>query len=248
MSENCVLEVQAVSKKYGKHWALHDVSFSLKAGDVLGVIGENGAGKSTLLSVIATLLTPTQGSILFHGEEIKGRKKQYREKIGYVPQEIALFEELSGYDNLEFFAKAYYLPKECIAERIKQIAEMVAFPQGDLKKKVAEYSGGMKRKLNIAAALLHKPELLLLDEPTANIDFRSENQIVEAIRCLAKDNVTVIYVGHQMELVEQLCSRFCLMENGRQKLQDTIEHGLYREGQRLSLKQLCESELGDKKE
>lgn len=243
MKDDYVLEVQAVGKRYGKHWALRDTTFSLHAGDVFGVIGENGAGKSTLLSVIATLLSPTKGTILFHGEQIKHNKKDYRSKIGYVPQEIALYDELSGYDNLEFFARAYHIPKELIGKRIAETSEIVSFSQDCLKQKVSEYSGGMKRKLNIAAALLHQPELLLLDEPTANIDFHSEDQIIKAIRQLAKEKVTVIYVGHQMDLVEQLCNRFCLMNDGRQVLQDTMEHALTRTGKRISLKQLCESKL-----
>lgn len=232
-----VLTAEALGKKYGKHWAVKDVHFSLNKGDILGVIGENGAGKSTLLSMAATLARPTEGSISFLGEDIFKNTKTYRTRIGYVPQEIALFEELSGYDNLEFFAKSYRIPKDQIPERIKKVCRITCFPEEALKKRLSEYSGGMKRKINISAALLHEPELLLLDEPTANLDFTSEEQIVEAIQSLAKQGVTVIYVGHQMELMEQLCNKFCLLKDGRQLLFDTMDERLEKEGG--SLKQLC---------
>lgn len=237
MKEQPVLTVEALGKKYGRHWAVREVCFSLDRGDILGVVGENGAGKSTLLSMLATLAAPSEGCISFFGEDIFKQKKTYRTRIGYVPQEIALFEELSGYDNLEFFAKACQVPKEQIAERIENVCRITCFPEEALKKRLSEYSGGMKRKINISAALLHEPELLLLDEPTANLDFASEEQIVDAIRSLAESGVTVIYVGHQLELTEQLCNKFCLLKGGKQLLFDTMKEGLAKEGG--SLKECC---------
>ena len=240
MTDGCILTVEGLGKRYGRHWAVKNVRFALNKGDILGIVGENGAGKSTLLSMIASLLKRTEGHILFKGEEIAKNKKTYRTGIGYVPQEIALFEELSGQDNLEFFAKAYAVPKDRIAERIATVCEITAFQTEWLKRPVAEYSGGMKRKINIGAALLHRPSLLLLDEPTANLDFGSEEQIVAAIRQLAAEGVTIIYVGHQMELTEQLCNKLCFLKNGEQLLFDTTKHALEGEnGETLSLKQRC---------
>lgn len=235
--EEAVLVVDALGKKYGSHWAVRDVHFSLNRGDILGVIGENGAGKSTLLSMIATLATPAEGSVTFLGEDIFKQKKTYRTRIGYVPQEIALFEELSGLDNLKFFAKAYRISKEQMEEQIKNVCRITCFPEEALTKRLSEYSGGMKRKINISAALLHEPALLLLDEPTANLDFTSEEQILAAIRSLAKKGVTVIYVGHRMELTEALCNKICLLKDGKQLLSCTMEEGVKQGGG--SLKQCC---------
>lgn len=233
-----ILAVDALGKRYGRHWAIRDVCFAAEQGDILGILGENGAGKSTLLSMLAALTPQTEGTILFKGREVKKKKKEYRTRIGYVPQEIALFEELSGEDNLEFFARGYGIPKKQVEGRIDEVCAITAFQTEWLKHPVSEYSGGMKRKINIGAALLHRPELLLLDEPTANLDFTSEEQIMEAIKALAADGITVVYVGHQPELMEQLCNKFCLLQGGKQQLFDTMEHGLCgKQGERISLKQ-----------
>lgn len=238
MGQEQVLAVDALGKRYGSHWAVRNVCFAAEKGDILGILGENGAGKSTLLSILAALVPPTEGKLLFKGDEVKKKKRAYRTQIGYVPQEIALFEELSGQDNLEFFARGYGLSKQQAADRIAQVCAVTSFQTEWLKKPVSEYSGGMKRKINIGAALLHQPSLLLLDEPTANLDFTSEEQIMEAVRALAAEGVTVIYVGHQPELMEQLCNKFCLIKGGKQLLFDTMEHGLRGTGgERLSLKQ-----------
>ena len=235
-----ILAVEVLGKRYGRHWALRDVGFNVERGDILGILGENGAGKSTLLSILATLTPKTEGTLLYEGEKVEKRKKEYRACIGYVPQEIALFEELSGKDNLEFFAKIYGVPKEQRSDRIEAVCAVTAFQTEWLTKPISEYSGGMKRKINIGAALLHEPSLLLLDEPTANLDFRSEEQITETIKCLAADGVTVVCSGHQMEQMEQMCNKFCLLDHGRQLLFDTMEHGLRKEhGERVSLKQRC---------
>lgn len=237
MGQEQILAADALGKRYGSHWAVRNVCFAAEKGDILGIFGENGAGKSTLLSMLAALIPQTEGKLLFKGEEVK-KKRAYRTQIGYVPQEIALFEELSGQDNLEFFARGYGLSKQQAADRIEKACAVTSFQTEWLKRPVSEYSGGMKRKINIGAALLHQPPLLLLDEPTANLDFASEEQIMEAIKALAAEGVTIIYVGHQPELMEQLCNKFCLIKGGKQLLFDTMEHGLCgKGGERLSLKQ-----------
>lgn len=239
MGQEQILAADALGKRYGSHWAVRNVCFAAEKGDILGILGENGAGKSTLLSMLAALIPQTEGKLLFKGEEVK-KKRVYRTQIGYVPQEIALFEELSGQDNLEFFARGYGLSKQQAVDRIERACAVTSFQTEWLKRPVSEYSGGMKRKINIGAALLHQPPLLLLDEPTANLDFASEEQIMEAIRALAAEGVTIIYVGHQPELMEQLCNKFCLIKGGKQLLFDTMEHGLCgKSGERLSLKQRC---------
>lgn len=243
-----ILTVQNVGKKYGNRWAVRNVSFSLFPGEILGIFGENGAGKSTLVSILSTLLSPTEGTLLYRNRELFRAVGEYRSRMGYVPQEIALFQELSGYDNLAFFAKAYGISKKERQQRIRQIAELVELSEQTLRRRVTEYSGGMKRKLNIAAALLHQPELLLLDEPTANIDFRTEEQILMAIRSLAKEGTAVVYVGHQPETVEQVCEKICVLKDGRPLVCDLLERVLCSEQGRRTLRQFGEQIWSDKKE
>lgn len=243
-----ILTVQNVGKQYGNRWAVRAVSFSLLPGEVLGIFGENGAGKSTLVSILSTLVSPTEGTLLYRNRELFGVAAEYRSRMGYVPQEIALFQELSGYDNLMFFAKAYGISKKERQQRIRQIAQLVELSEQTLRRRVTEYSGGMKRKLNIAAALLHRPELLLLDEPTANLDFQTEEQILMAIRSLAKEGTAVVYVGHQPETVERVCEKICVLKDGRPLVCDRLEKVLDGEQGRMTLRQFGERMRSDKKE
>lgn len=218
-----ILQATGLGKSYGKRAVLQNVSFSLQEGEILGVAGENGAGKSTLLSLLATIQKPSGGTILCHGKNIFSMKRQYRAELGYVPQEIALFEELSGRDNLMFFGKSYHIPKAELSERIKEVCAITEFPEEHLKRKVADYSGGMKRKINIGAALLHRPKLLLLDEPVANLDPEAEEQVLTVLKKLAEQGTAIVYVGHQLEEMEQLCDTICFIKNGKQVLCEPME-------------------------
>lgn len=209
-----ILQAAGLSKAYGKHVVLQDVSFSLREGEILGVAGENGAGKSTLLSLLATTAKPSEGSILFRGNNIRTGRRNYRSQLGYVPQEIALFEELSGKDNLMFFGKSYHLSRAVLQERIQEVCAMTEFPEADLKRPVSQYSGGMKRKINIGAALLHRPSILLLDEPVANLDEKTEEQVLAALKRLAEQGTAIVYVGHQLEKMKQFCDSICFIRNG----------------------------------
>ncbi|MBQ8634344.1 MAG: ABC transporter ATP-binding protein [Lachnospiraceae bacterium] len=210
-----ILQAEGIEKAYGKRNILQNVSFELKEGEILGVAGENGAGKSTLLSVLATIQKPKAGKIFFCGKDISKGKRTYRRQMGYVPQEIALFEELSGKDNLKFFGKACHVPAKELDRRIKEVCEITGFPEEDLKRPVAQYSGGMRRKINIGAALLHRPKLLLLDEPVANLDEATEEQVLAALKQLAKQGTAIVYVGHQLEKMEQFCNQICFIKNGK---------------------------------
>ncbi len=213
--EGALLRIEGLGKTYGKYAALKDVSFSLHSGDVLGIIGENGAGKSTLLSLLGMIQKPTAGTVYFEEKATVKNKREYLSHIGYVPQEIALFEELSGRENLLFFGKAYGLSGRAAEAAIQSVLEITEFPVNWLDKPVSQYSGGMKRKINIGAALLHKPQVLLLDEPVANLDFETEEQVIHALKLLAEQGTTILYVGHQMEQMEELCNKFCLLKEGR---------------------------------
>lgn len=236
--QEAVLRVVGLKKAYGSHTALQDVSFSLYPGDILGVIGENGAGKSTLLSLLGMIQKPTAGTVYFKEKAVTGNKKEYLSRVGYVPQEIALFEELSGKENLRFFGNAYGIAKAVLEERIERVCRITEFPEEWLTQPVAKYSGGMKRKINIGAALLHEPELLLLDEPVANLDFETEEQVLGTLKHLSENGTAIVYVGHQMEQMETLCDKICLLQRGHQLVFGELQELLRKNGEEKTLKQL----------
>lgn len=235
-----MLQLVHVQKSYHNHNVVDDLSFAINPGEIVGFVGPNGAGKSTTVSMIATLIHPDQGQIMFHGEDIMKHKEVIRKRLGFVPQDIALYESLTGLDNLRFWADAYHVSSKDLKERIAYVSEMIAFDEALLKKKVKEYSGGMKRRLNIAVALLHRPELVILDEPTVGIDLQSRKQILCAIKQLQKEGVAVIYVGHYMEEVESLCSRVIMMNHGKCVLDGTLPEVLMEGSKTLTLEELYE--------
>jgi ABC-2 type transport system ATP-binding protein len=225
-----MLELINVTKKYKGTDAVNGVSFTVDKGQVLGLVGANGAGKSTCVSMIATLKKPDSGEILFNGVNIVKEPDAIRKKLGYVPQDIALYEQLSGMDNLKFWGKSYGVDPDDLKDEIKRVCEIISFDEAMLKKRVSNYSGGMKRRLNIGVALLHGPELVILDEPTTGIDIQSGMQILNAITELRKNGVAVIYVGHYMEEVEKISTHICYLENGVSKAFGTVEEVLKMRG------------------
>jgi ABC-2 type transport system ATP-binding protein len=210
-----ILEVNHIKKYYKKSKALDDVSFQVKEGEIFGLIGENGAGKSTLLSIISTLVKPDSGNVLFRGKDIIKNPNIIQKNLGFVPQEIALYTMLSGMDNLRFFANMYHLNKAEQENRIREVMNIIGFDEKVLKKKVETYSGGMKRRLNIGVALLHNPNIVILDEPTVGIDVQSRNQILDAMIQLSQKGTTIIYVGHYMEEIEKISDTICVLEDGK---------------------------------
>jgi len=209
-----ILEVKGLSKSYGNLKAVDEISFSVKKGEIIGLLGPNGAGKSTTISMISTLLRPDQGEILYKGKDIVKNPKSIQKELGIVPQEIALYPTLSGFDNLKFWGQAYGLSGDRLKNRIKDVAQIIGIDER-LKDKVENYSGGMKRRLNIGAALLHEPEILIMDEPTVGIDPQSRNHILDTVLSLNKSGMTIIYTSHYMEEVEYLCRNIHIMDSGR---------------------------------
>lgn len=208
------LEVEGLHKNFGSTKAVDSISFSVEKGEVFGLLGPNGAGKSTTISMISTLIAPDRGEITYEGRSIIAEPNAIRHKLGVVPQDIALYPTLSGYENLFFWGSIYGLKGTALKKRIGEVAEIIGL-NGRLKDRVDKYSGGMKRRLNIGAALLHKPELLIMDEPTVGIDPQSRNHILDTVLELNKQGMTIIYTSHYMEEVEYLCSRICIMDQGK---------------------------------
>jgi ABC-2 type transport system ATP-binding protein len=208
------LEVTDLYKDFGSTKAVDGISFSVEKGEVFGLLGPNGAGKSTTISMISTLIPPAKGEIIFEGRSIIEDPSAIRKKLGVVPQDIALYPTLSGYENLFFWGSIYGLKGTALKKRIYEVAEIIGL-NGRLKDRVDKYSGGMKRRLNIGSALLHKPELLIMDEPTVGIDPQSRNHILDTVLELNRQGMTIIYTSHYMEEVEYLCSRVCIMDQGK---------------------------------
>ena len=209
-----MLKVENLYKNYGNIRAVDGISFEVKRGEVFGLLGPNGAGKSTTISIISTLIPPTKGEIIFEGESIFKNPKNIRQKLGVVPQDIALYPTLSGYENLRFWGNLYGLKGQELKQRINETADIIGLHER-LKDKVEKYSGGMKRRLNIGAALLHMPELLIMDEPTVGIDPQSRSHILDTVLKLNDRGITIIYTTHYMEEAENLCSRICIMDEGK---------------------------------
>ncbi|TCK87919.1 ABC-2 type transport system ATP-binding protein [Natranaerovirga hydrolytica] len=209
-----LLKVEAIKKQFKEIKAVDGISFHVQEGEVLGLLGPNGAGKSTTISMISTLLRPDAGDIYYRGKSIVKSPKGIKNELGFIPQEIALYPTLSGMENLQFWGKAYGLRGKELKERIQKVSQIIGIDKR-LKDKVEKYSGGMKRRLNIGVALLHQPKIVIMDEPTVGIDPQSRKHILETVKALNKQGMTVIYTSHYMEEVEYLCSRICIMDYGK---------------------------------
>jgi len=210
-----------LQKKFGSITAVAEVSFAAAPGEVLGLLGPNGAGKSTTISMLAGLMRPDGGSIHIDGIALGTGADPTKRRLGLVTQEIALIDELSARMNLEFFGGLYGLKGRLLAARIAAALELTSL--GDRARDAPkEFSGGMRRRLNIACALLHEPQILLLDEPTVGVDPQSRNAIFDTIEALAGAGRTMVYTTHYMEEVERLCDRVVIIDHGRVLADDTL--------------------------
>lgn len=211
-----LIEIKNVTKRFDDKIAVDNISLSIEDGDIFGLLGPNGAGKSTLISMITGLLKPDSGDILVDGYSIIKNPLEVKRQLGLVPQEIALMETVSAYDNLEFWGSLYGLKGKLLKERINEALE-VAGLMDRKNEKLKKFSGGMKRRLNIAAAILHHPRILIMDEPTVGIDPQSRNHIFEFTKEINKNrDTTVIYTSHYMEEVDYLCNGLFIMDLGKE--------------------------------
>ena len=209
-----MISVSNLSKKYDSQQALNGINFEIKEGEFFGLLGPNGAGKTTTISIMSTILEPSGGVVKIDGLDVASKSAECKRRIGVVPQEIALYNELSAYQNLLFWGSLYDVPKPELKKRIEEILKL--FGLWDRKDdKVKTYSGGMKRRINIASALLHQPKVLFMDEPTVGIDPQSRNLIYEVIEKLHKDGMTIVYTTHYMEEAERFCDRIAIIDNGQ---------------------------------
>lgn len=209
-----LLMVENLSKHFNQIKAVDGIGFRIREGEVFGLLGPNGAGKSTTISMLSTLYPPTRGDIFYRGKSILQEPEVLRQKLGIVPQDIALYPTLTGYQNLSFWGSLYGIRGRDLRQRIEEVAGIIGI-HDRLKDKVDQYSGGMKRRLNIGAALLHQPELLIMDEPTVGIDPQSRKHILDTVLELNGQGMTIIYTSHYMEEVEYLCSTICVMDLGK---------------------------------
>jgi len=209
-----LLEVSRLRRGFGNVQAVKDVSFEVHAGETYGLLGPNGAGKTTSISMIAGILKKDGGSVTLDGQPVGTRTVEGRSGIGLVPQELALYPDLTGRENLDFFGRLYSLGGAELRARGNEVLEMVGLSDR-ANQLVREYSGGMKRRLNIAAGLIHTPKLLILDEPTVGVDPQSRNAIMESVEQLAQRGMAVLYTTHYMEEAERLCDRIGIMDEGR---------------------------------
>jgi ABC-2 type transport system ATP-binding protein len=222
-----LLEVIDLHKRYGDTVALERVSVSVAEGELFGLLGPNGAGKTTLLSIVSCLLDATAGEVRIDGRRASRHDRELRRRIGIVPQELALYEALTAAENLAFFGRLYGLRGAALRRRTGEVLAAVGL-EDRADRRVDSFSGGMKRRLNLGAALMHHPRLLLLDEPTAGVDPQSRNHLFEEIRRVNQEGMTVVYTSHYMEEVQALCSRIGIMDHGRLIACDTLA-GLLRQ-------------------
>jgi len=215
-----ILEANSLVKRFGELTAVDDVSVHISEGETFGLLGPNGAGKTTSISIICGLLTADGGTVTVAGEEISPTSTRGRSAIGLVPQDLAIYPDLTAEENLEFFGRLYGMTGEPLSDRVDEVLELVGLAdrRDDQTK---EYSGGMKRRLNIGIGLLHRPRLLVLDEPTVGVDPQSRNAILESVESLSREGMAVLYTTHYMEEAERLCDRVAIIDEGRVQAEGT---------------------------
>lgn len=216
-----MIEVRGLTKYFGEFKAVNNINFSIKKGDIFGFLGPNGAGKSTTINIMSTILQSNSGTVFIDGINLKENPDACKKLIGVVPQEISLYNEFTAYNNLLFWGKLYGIPLKELKQKILTILDLIGLldRKDDL---IKTFSGGMKRRINIAAAILHNPKILFMDEPTVGVDPQSRNRIFEVVQALNKQGMTIVYTTHYMEEVERLCNKIAIIDEGTIIAQGTL--------------------------
>ncbi len=217
-----MIAVENLKKSYEGVEALKGISFNIREGEFFGLLGPNGAGKTTTISIMSTIVAPDSGKVSIGGKDIATNAMDCKRMIGVVPQEIALYNDLCAFDNLMFWGGLYDVPKAELKKRIQETLELFGLSDRQ-HDKVKTYSGGMKRRINIASALLHKPKVLFMDEPTVGIDPQSRNLIFEVVQKLHREGMTIVYTTHYMEEAERFCDRIGIIDKGEIIAQGTLD-------------------------
>jgi ABC-2 type transport system ATP-binding protein len=217
-----LIQVEGLRKEYDELVAVDHVSFAAQPGEIFGLLGPNGAGKSTTIGCISGLLSPTSGRVHVQGHDVAREPGAAKSRMGIVPQEVALYEDLPAEENLRFWGEAYGLRGERLAERVRAVLETIGLlDRGD--DRVETFSGGMKRRLNFGCGIVHEPEVLLLDEPTVGVDPQSRVRLLDLVREQARAGVCVLYTTHYMEEAEALCDRLAILDHGKIIAAGTLE-------------------------
>lgn len=216
------IQVMDLVKTFGKHEAVKGVSFTIGKGEIFGLLGPNGAGKSTTINMMCGYFEPTSGDTLIDGVSIRKEPIKVKRTLGVVPQEIALYKDLNSQENLEFFGQIYNMPARLRKERAAEVLHFVGL-YDRRKEPIKNFSGGMQRRINMAAALIHQPQFLMMDEPTVGVDPQSRENIFDTIEKLRDQGTTILYTTHYMEEAERLCNHIAIMDNGSIIAMGTLE-------------------------
>ena len=210
-----MIEINQLSKKYknAEEFSVINLNLKVEQGEIYGLLGPNGAGKTTLISMLTSLLKPTSGSFTINGLNFKENKNQLKQLIGIVPQEYALYQTLTAFENLQYFGSMYGIKGDTLKNSINEHLEIMGLSKFT-NKKTATFSGGMKRRVNLIAGILHNPKVLFLDEPTVGVDVQSKNVIIEHLKLLNKQGTTIVYTSHHLNEAETFCSRVAIIDNG----------------------------------
>jgi ABC-2 type transport system ATP-binding protein len=214
VNNHIAIQVQDLRKRYGEIQAVQGISFAVPQGEIFGLLGPNGAGKSTTISMLSGLVKPTAGDMLVMGHSVLREPLQAKAMLGVVPQDIALYEDLSARENLMFWGTMYNMFGPALRKRVDEVLQIIGLAERQ-KHKVGTFSGGMKRRVNIGVALLHKPAILIMDEPTVGIDPQSRRHILDSVKELNRAGMTVLYTTHYMEEVEEIAHHIAIMDQGK---------------------------------
>ena len=214
MNDEFAVEVKGLDKKYKDIHAVNSVSFTIRKGEIFSLLGPNGAGKTTTISMISTLLLPTKGDAFVMGHSVRKDPMAVKKSIGVVPQDIALYEDMTARENLAFWGRMYGLRGNALKSRINEVLKIISLEERQ-KGMIGKFSGGMKRRVNIGVALLHKPDLIIMDEPTVGVDPQSRRNILDSVKELNRQGCTVLYTTHYMEEAQELSDRIAIMDHGQ---------------------------------